>query len=601
MFKQWMKENNLSDFSFSTRLFPKACDRGFWEKSIDEIFVEHAEAQLGCSWPTIRATQYMALQKNGDRKAQENPHFQRRLSLLTLFVGELKEHKGRFLPDLCDGIFAICEETFWGLSAHVHHMVPALVLPYVGGQFFDLHAAETGELISVIYHIMYDEIRDYCPELLSRMEYELDRRIIKPYLEHTDFKWMGYDRPSVNNWNPWIISNVLTVFLTQPMDSNTRTQGIGKMMTEIQHFYNSRPDDGGCDEGCQYWMVSGGKLFAFCDQLYTATDGRINLLHDRKLEKIMRYQRNVYIGGSYFVNYGDGNAKISARNANLVYALFAFGLRTNDPEYCRFVASFQAASDEKPHIASGSSAKSTLWSLIFAESIAAQDAYTPKDTCVLPYLQHAYIHKGAWFCALKGGHNAESHNHNDVGNFLVYCDAKPVLLDVGCGTYTKDTFSPARYTIWTMQSDYHNLPVINGVAQMNGPDFRAGRFEADGNAASVSFAAAYPETAGVLNAVRNAEVTTQGVTIRDDFAFVNETNTVEERFMTLLEPEITEQGVVLDGKYLLKTDLPVKVEYKSFDGDKKLIDAWDRDGVYRIMISRECKKNTSFELEIMRI
>lgn len=601
MFKHWMNENKISDFTFSTRLFPKACDRAFWEKSIDEIFVKYAEEHLGCEWPTIRATQYMAFQTSGDRKAQENPHFKRRLSLLTLFVGELKEHKGRFLPDICDGIFAICEETFWGLSAHVQQMLPAQMLPYFREQYIDLNAAETGELISVIYHILYDEIKDYCPPLLSRMEYELDRRIIKPYMEHTDFWWMGYNRPKVNNWNPWTISNVLTVFLTLPLDSDTRNHGIEKMMTEIQHFYNLRPDDGGCDEGCQYWAVSGGKLFTFCDQLYIATDGRINLFHDRKFENIMRYELKAYIGGSYFVNYGDGNARINARkNANLVYALYAFGLRINDREYCRFVADLLAVADEKPHIASGSSAKSTLWSLIFAKDIAAQDKYTPKGSCVLPCLQHAYIHNGEWFCALKGGHNAESHNHNDVGNFMVYCDAKPVLLDAGCGTYTKDTFSSARYTIWTMQSGYHNLPVINGVSQMNGRDFGANGFEADGNTASVSFAAAYPETAGVLNVARTTEVTKQGVTVRDNFMFANETNTVEEHFMTLLKPEITEQGVVLGEKYLLKTDLPIKIDYKSFDGDRALIDAWDCDGVYRIIIHAECQKNASFEFEIRR-
>ena len=30
--------------------------------------------------------------------------------------------------------------------------------------------------------------------------------------------------------------------------------------------------------------------------------------------------------------------------------------------------------------------------------------------------------------AAKAGHNAESHNHNDIGNFVVYVDGKPVLV-----------------------------------------------------------------------------------------------------------------------------------------------------------------------------
>ena len=38
----------------------------------------------------------------------------------------------------------------------------------------------------------------------------------------------------------------------------------------------------------------------------------------------------------------------------------------------------------------------------------------------------------------------------------------PVIIDAGVGTYTRQTFSSERYTIWTMQSNYHNLPMING-------------------------------------------------------------------------------------------------------------------------------------------
>src|SRR5690242_21194986 len=32
------------------------------------------------------------------------------------------------------------------------------------------------------------------------------------------------------------------------------------------------------------------------------------------------------------------------------------------------------------------------------------------------------------YVAAQGGHNAESHNHNDVGNFIVYANGEPVLI-----------------------------------------------------------------------------------------------------------------------------------------------------------------------------
>ncbi|MCG8499689.1 MAG: heparinase II/III-family protein, partial [Firmicutes bacterium] len=65
--------------------------------------------------------------------------------------------------------------------------------------------------------------------------------------------------------------------------------------------------------------------------------------------------------------------------------------------------------------------------------------------------------KQGFFFAAKGGYNDKSHNHNDVGNFVLYYNGYPVFIDVGVGTYTAKTFSNKRYEIWTMQSEYHNL------------------------------------------------------------------------------------------------------------------------------------------------
>jgi hypothetical protein len=110
------------------------------------------------------------------------------------------------------------------------------------------------------------------------------------------------------------------------------------------------------------------------------------------------------------------------------------------------------------------------------------------------------------YLAAKGGHNAESHNHNDVGNFIVYAGGRPVLIDVGVGTYTAKTFSPQRYDIWTMQSAYHNLPAINGCLQKDGRQFHAENvvYKADDAAASFSLdiAKAYPAEARVTSWVR---------------------------------------------------------------------------------------------------
>ena len=58
------------------------------------------------------------------------------------------------------------------------------------------------------------------------------------------------------------------------------------------------------------------------------------------------------------------------------------------------------------------------------------------------------------FLAAKGGHNGESHNHNDVGNYIIYVNGDAAICDAGVETYSRKTFSEERYTIWAMQSRY---------------------------------------------------------------------------------------------------------------------------------------------------
>src|SRR2546429_4762493 len=105
------------------------------------------------------------------------------------------------------------------------------------------------------------------------------------------------------------------------------------------------------------------------------------------------------------------------------------------------------------------------------------------------------------YVAAWGGHNGQSHNHSDVGNFIVYGDGKPVLIDVGVETYSAKTFSAQRYEIRTMQSAYHNLPTINGVMQGAGREFQAKDVSFNETANRVTFsadiAAAYPAAAAV--------------------------------------------------------------------------------------------------------
>jgi hypothetical protein len=100
--------------------------------------------------------------------------------------------------------------------------------------------------------------------------------------------------------------------------------------------------------------------------------------------------------------------------------------------------------------------------------------------------------------------NARSHGHHDSGSFIVFHDGAPVFIDPGVEAYTAKTFSAERYSIWTMQSGYHNLPIVAGRMQQGGQaGYRASRVKVEDSEAATSMtmdlATAYGPDAGIGN------------------------------------------------------------------------------------------------------
>ena len=127
------------------------------------------------------------------------------------------------------------------------------------------------------------------------------------------------------------------------------------------------------------------------------------------------------------------------------------------------------------------------------------------------------------YVAVLASNNGRSHSHNDTGNFVVYQDGEPVAIDVGVEAYTAKTFGPDRYSIWTMQSAFHNLPTVGGVMQHNGVEYAASerKYSSNDERATVSFdiADAYPKAAGIKSWIRTITLDRKNekVTVYEDF------------------------------------------------------------------------------------
>ncbi len=532
------------------RPFPPRADRAAWLALPAEQrrrLVATGESALGEDWPALPATLFLEFVRTGNRLVYERHCFPRRDILTALVLAECAEGEGRFLDAILNAAWAICEESFWGISAHVETSL-GRGLPDTAAPVVDLFAAETGALMAWTAYLLGDALAALSPQIVPRIHREAKQRILVPCLARDDFWWMGIDssRP-LNNWTPWICSNWLTTALLLETDSEARTAGVLKATRCLDNYLSAHPADGGCDEGPGYWGRAGASTFDCSEILAWATAGAVNLSELPLLRNMGAYLTAVHIDEDRFVNFADASPTTQPNGPLCV----RFGLATGNPELAALGRYFEQRGDQAPR-RDLSRALPALFATPAADASVAPphvaDAWFP-DTQVMTARCQAGTNAG-FFLAVKGGHNAESHNHNDVGNVVVYRDGLPVLVDAGVGTYSAKTFSAQRYEIWTMQSAYHNLPTIDGKQQYPGHRACAKRLSrrADAERAELAMdiAPAYPAEAGISSWTRTVTlVRGERVEIRDKQEFGRQPGELEWSFVTACEPVLREDGVRL--------------------------------------------------------
>jgi hypothetical protein len=539
------------------RPYPTVGDRDAWAAIPEErqrVFVAEAERQLGTEWAVLPATRFLDYVRDGNRGRYEELLFSRRGKLADLVLGELLEGQGRFTDAIADGLWLICEESYWGVPAHVGAQKRGSGLPDVTEPTVDLFAAETGALLAWTDYLLGDRLDAVHPLVRERVRLEVDRRILTPNLERDDFWWMGFGPREVNNWNPWINSNWLASVLLLERDPESRVRAVGKIARSLDRFIDAYPDDGGCDEGPGYWGRAGASLFESLELLHAATGGRIDAYREPVVRAIGQYIARAHIAGEYYVNIGDAPAKTHPEPE----LVFRYGRAVKDPALAAF-GSFLAARrgpygpGDVPRY--GSLAR-VLPALLRAGDLAATPPVEPlAGEAWLPDLQMMAAREKpgssqGLYVAAWGGHNAQSHNHNDVGNVIVYADGQPVLVDAGVEEYTSKTFSARRYEIWTMQSAWHNLPAIGGLDQGAGAGFRArdvvftpGR---ETVRLSLDIAPAYPPEAKVTRWRRDVTLDRKKgeVVLAEEYALGEAREPVRLHFLTPLAVDVATPGRV---------------------------------------------------------
>ena len=241
-----------------------------------------------------------------------------------------------------------------------------------------------------------------------------------------------------------------------------------------------------------------------------------------------------------------------------------------------------------------------LQAIFCYEEISAYDAAIPptEQDIFYPSVGLFLTRNETFSLAVKAGDNNDGHNHNDVGSLTLDKNGHPILVDIGVESYTQKTFSADRYSIWTLQSGYHNLPTIEGMDQHAGADYCARQVVTSMNrngksSISMELSGAYPLPAPACSYSRS-------VVLDKNVGCITLTDRTDSRnvilnFITYEKPQATGNTIQVGTARLTFSGASLAAIEVLPITDQRLRIAWDHD-LYHIRLRLE---DAEFQMNIL--
>lgn len=419
-----------------------------------------AEAALSAPIPDCSDALYLEFTRNGNRSRYERPYSRRSDNLDRLVLAECLENRGRFLPKIVEYATTICDERSWTLPAHD----PKLENFNGTALYIDLGSAARAMLLAQTC----DWLRDVLPQTLKdRIYAECDRRVFQPYLatcrdtpvkgsRRTAHWWYRVE----SNWNSVCNACSIRAALALVRDRRIRAEFVESAERTAPFALNAYTEDGYCSEGMGYWNYGYGHHLKLGLAVHEATGGRIDLFADPKNRAIMLYPYGYQLQNGRSPHFADGGGNPDA----VVLAL----QRQVHPDITCTAAASQSllaggisvvalrAFGQEPECANGR-----------GMDVLPDRSWFP-DAQVLISRMRDESRTLELSVAMKGGNNAELHNHNDIGSYAIMLDGVEMCGDPGGEEYTRRTFSKDRYVSKVLNSFGHPVPVVGGHLQSTG-------------------------------------------------------------------------------------------------------------------------------------
>jgi hypothetical protein len=447
-----------------------ATNRELWKRAAKEIpareLLQAATAALGEKPEEIPDALYLRYSRDGNRDEFQQANLRRLNRLNLLAWAEAIEGQGRFADALRRQVELILAERTWVLPAH-----DGKLNNFEGRwQEIDLMVAMKGWSLATI---TYWHAGLFGPELTGRVQAELRRRVIAPFLARvngeksadTDGMWWNQ---ADNNWNSVCHAGVVGTALATLDSRAERALVVGWAELNLEHYLKGFTPDGYCSEGIGYWNYGFGHFAMLSETLRRATQGvSVPLSGDHAL-RVAAYPWGLRILPGVFPAFADMN--VADRPSTWFGALAVMQVY---PKPLGMKSWNQSVNDVRSQMIYESAMKVFL--PLLTEGLPAAPA--PQVNSPHYWFPDAQVYTGRaagdFGAAIKGGHNNEHHNHNDVGSFVVARGDRAVLVDPGLEVYTKRTFSDQRYVSKVLNSYGHAVPVVAGELQKFGREYAA--------------------------------------------------------------------------------------------------------------------------------
>ena len=580
----------------------RVSDRTYWEAFRGD-FYEHLKKiapKYGAGIPVLKISDYMRFKTEGNRIVYENPYLERRNAFLWYVYMEAIENEGKYLNDIIDTLWAILEETNWCIPAHNHHTRNNDIIPHEGDSALELFTGMTAAYVSAGYYIFKEKLDAISGEFGNRIKKKIHREVFDNFLEK-DYWWLGFGERKPNNWNPWCVCNVVKSLINLEQYGEYEYRLLARAASVIDNYYSQYPQDGGCDEGAGYWSVGCGNLLEYLQFMYLLTDGAMNEIHSDKVRRIAEFPLHCYVSSEHKLGFSDLVVKSEHDFGHLYYvgkstkssAVMALAKicyekwQEHGEGFGEVPRAMQVAYDRVLYTAEAMSelpnleAEAEFSKLHYYEGIRLFVARQKKEPSF------------GLFLAVKANHNRESHNHLDTGNYIVYKNEVPFIVDAGSRVYDAGSFSlEQRYKYWHTRSGYHNLPIIGGKEQVFGEGYKAENVAVHNDFIRFQLEKAYDEEF-INSYVREIGLDRENsrVVLREDLD-MQEIKEVTFVFMTPADVEISDK-ISLTYKEE-KLDIVFNHEFTIHienidDNDKNIVTTWGND-LKRITLTTKIKQ-----------